>query len=65
MTHLYADNVGVPVAGRWAIWGAMHGPAACLLMPSNKNKAEDHSITYLSGHIMRVLFEYCAHLKLC
>jgi hypothetical protein len=64
MTHLYADYVGVPVTGGWAVWGA-HGPAAYLLIPSNKNKAEDHNNACLSGHILRVLFRYCAQLKLC
>ncbi len=65
MTPLYAANVGVPVAGRWVVWGVMHGPAACLLILSNKNKAEDHNIACLSGHILRALFRYCAQLKLC
>lgn len=64
MTPLSAANVGVPVAGRCAVWGAMHGPAASLLVPSNKNKAEDLNIVCLSGHILRSLFTYCAQLKL-
>jgi hypothetical protein len=65
MTPLSAADVGVPVARGWAVWGAMHGPAACLLVPSNKNKAEDHNLACLSGHILRGLFTYCVQLKLC